>query len=463
MLAPHAIGNNVAAKTYASNRSQQGLHQLQKKQRLASKMPGISEGKLQQISEILDDGPDDAEADSSCKSPISDIKHHTPYGTLGKIINIPLKAGGTLEWLMICPLALLFTMCDICSEFAKLLQRVATYSAGIAHLTLIYYTDETTPGNQVRPDNRRKVQCHYWTFKEFPSWFRTKCDAWSLLGFMGCHEEKEVAAGLSGVVKLVLTALFGRAGANFVDGCRLPDGNGGLFHLKVAFGFFLQDFNAFTAVHCSKGVGALKPCRICRNILQTAWEKITDPYFKHIGEATRADFDCHTRATYFEQVDMLNAAHQADPEKAKDLGKFMGIQHATHGLDSDLYLRTIVDPITATFYDSMHTILASSGMGQYHINYFVRAILEEETLDWTLERLDAWFADIVWEKPQQKLQFDFFASRIAGVGFTDKFFAPPPWSYGAYWRSCNIYIYIYMHILYIHIYMYVYIYSLRRE
>ena len=205
--------------------------------------------------------------------------------------------------------------------------------------------------------------------------------------------------------------------------------------MGTSFGFFLQDFNTFTATHCSKGVGALKPCRLCKNILQTKPENITDPYFKHIGVATAADFDCHTPASYFEQVDLLNAAHQEDGARASRLEKFMGMQYEPHGLDSDRYLRTVVDPIRGTFYDSMHTLVASSGLGQYHLNCFVLAILGEDTLDWTLEGIDAWCSQgLLWTQSTHKLKRDFFSDRVVGAGFTDKFFAPPPWNYGACWQ-----------------------------
>jgi hypothetical protein len=302
------------------------------------------------------------------------------------------------------------------------LQGIADYSSGLAAMTLIYYTDEETPGNNLRPDNSRETQCHYWTFKEFPAWFRTRCEAWMVLGYLNCDVEDEVKGGLSGVVRKTLTRFLAPGTCNFIDGCRLPDGSGSRFHLRATFGFFMQDYKAFVACCCLKGPRALKPCPVCKNIVQTEPRKITDPYFKHIGAATPAGFDEHTAASYWQQVDMLNAACQGlPPGKVKEVEKFMGLRYGPDGLENDRYLRTVIDPIHSKFFDSMHCISASSGMGQYHINYFCIAIVEET--DWTLEQIDNWWQGrVLWTDNAHRLKKSFFEDRVAGQGCSDIFF-----------------------------------------
>lgn len=167
-------------------------------------------------------------------------------------------------------------------------------------MTLIYYTYEETPGNNMSPDYSRKTQCHYWTFEEFPAWFRTRCEAWMVLGYPRCQVEVEVKGRLSGVVRKTLTDFMAPGTFNFIDGCRLTDGSRSRFQLRATFGFFLQGFNACVACSCLKGARGLKPCPCCKNVIQTAPHKITDPYFKHIGAATPADFAPHTAASYWE-------------------------------------------------------------------------------------------------------------------------------------------------------------------
>jgi len=352
------------------------------------------------------------------------LDQNTPYGPLIEVIDLPLEGGECHKWSICNPFALLFVLCGLCCKFAKFLQEIADYSSGVASMKLIYYTDEETPGNQLRPDNSRKTQCHYWTFKEFPAWFRTRCEAWMVLGYLNCDIEAEVKGCLSGVLRKTLTRFLARGSFNFIDGCLLPDGSGSHFHLRATFGFFLQDFNAFVASCCLKGATALKPCPLCKNTIQTEPHKITDPYYKHIGAATPADFDRHTAASYWEQRDIRNAACEGLPANGTTqrtkIEKFMGMRYEPDGLENDLYLRTVIDPIHSKFFDSMHCVTASGGIGQYHINHFCLAIVEET--DWTLEQIDNWWnGRILWTDEAHCIKKGFFESRVAGQGCSDIF------------------------------------------
>ena len=126
----------------------------QRKSRMAREMPHLSKSCIDKIHRMLNDASDNGPcATSNCKSSTFDLKHETPYGRLCQSIDLPLRDGGTLKWLVASPLALLFTPCQVSSKIAKFLQSVADYSSGFASLTLIYYTDEETPGNVLLPDH----------------------------------------------------------------------------------------------------------------------------------------------------------------------------------------------------------------------------------------------------------------------------------------------------------------------
>eukprot|EP00959_Pyramimonas_sp_CCMP1952_P386473 8099574-Pyramimonas_sp.AAC.1 len=54
----------------------------------------------------------------------------------------------------------------------------------------------------------------------------------------------------------------------------------------------------------------------------------------------------------------------------------LGLNFEPHGLAHDKSLREFYAPTSTTYFDWMHWLLASGGLGQYHINGFVREARE---------------------------------------------------------------------------------------
>ena len=98
-----------------------------------------------------------------------------------RTVQVPLKTGGTFSWLVANPFALLWVL-GKGPHFGRFLKE----HIGDITSRLAFYSDETTPGNVLRPDvaNRRKVQCIYWTFMEWPYWFRARPSGWLPFGYV---------------------------------------------------------------------------------------------------------------------------------------------------------------------------------------------------------------------------------------------------------------------------------------
>jgi hypothetical protein len=54
-------------------------------------------------------------------------------------------------------------------------------NGGMGRLAL--YFDEVKPGNVLRPDKGRSLQCVYWTLLDLPDWFRSRGYGWFHYGF----------------------------------------------------------------------------------------------------------------------------------------------------------------------------------------------------------------------------------------------------------------------------------------
>ena len=335
----------------------------------------------------------------------------TPYGLL--FIDLPLKVGDggpDFMWPICNPFALLYLLCERTPRFARFLQSLEDRSKVDAKWDIYFYTDEETPGNQKRHDSSRKTQCHYWGIKQFPHWFRRRTESWLVLGYMPCDIEETVSGGLSGVLKHALEFFFSAKGFNLFVGCRLPVDNS-TFTLRAGFSFFIQDFNAHTATWCTTGAGGRHPCIRCDNIEQNDPEKVCEP-FKHIAVALPHEFQQQTAETFFKKVDLAAGISQLGLSKGKmdELRKELGFTHTPNGLANSHQLRKYIDPIKSTYFDWMHSTVASGSMGQYEVNSFCLVLVAEGVT--TLAGLDEFSQSIKWPPSRTKLPKNFFQKRV---------------------------------------------------
>ena len=130
---------------------------------------------------------------------------------------------------------------------------------------LILYVDEITPGNPLRPDNKRNIMAIYASWLELGDFLRTE-EAWLTLGIMRTSIMKTIRGGVSSAVKTVLRALFVGSRSMSSAGILLPAGD----LLFCKFHRFLSGEGAGKAVWCCKGASGIKPCIGCKNVVQLA-------------------------------------------------------------------------------------------------------------------------------------------------------------------------------------------------
>ena len=96
------------------------------------------------------------------------LSQPTPYGPLVQTRSLAREANGEhFKWHHTNPFALMWTMCKINPRFANFMK--GCYDRASCTLRKVaLYSDETTPGNQLRPDNARQLQAIYFALLFFP-------------------------------------------------------------------------------------------------------------------------------------------------------------------------------------------------------------------------------------------------------------------------------------------------------
>ncbi len=123
-------------------------------------------------------------------------------------VKLPLIAGGYLDWPTALPHAWL-PCCLRVPAFRDIsMQSCAKHPSSFQRpWNLVLYLDEITPGNVLRPDNKRKITAFYASLLEFDDFLRYEA-AWMTLGTLRTGVVKNIKGGMSNVVRQLLRAMF---------------------------------------------------------------------------------------------------------------------------------------------------------------------------------------------------------------------------------------------------------------
>ena len=101
---------------------------------------------------------------------------------------------GTLTIDTLNPHAWLYHAGENIGLYSRLLQRLAHRI-----LNIVFYDDETKPGNVLRPELARSFVGIYWIIQEFPQCLRSKKCFWIPVLFVKSVDLKTVEGGISAV------------------------------------------------------------------------------------------------------------------------------------------------------------------------------------------------------------------------------------------------------------------------
>ena len=294
----------------------------------------------------------------------------TIYGQLTKTMEIPLVGGGATTVYMNNPFSFIRAAAELSQPFNKFLQRHLPKKASIS-----IYNDETTPGNQHRPDNARSYTALKWTLLDLPTWFRERKHGWFRFGYILTDDLVKMLGGPAALAVAMLLEFFpASSGFSFEHtGMKLPEAEAGRqeYHFNAEFTFFIVDEKAGKEDLDLKGAGGAKPCSWCKNILGAKSQPGDSTYLCRYTEHRRALWDPHTPASYREMVAMLSDCAANRPGELEELQIMLGLKLNQYGIHLHPHLARIVQMPYAFFYDTMHCLFSSGGVCQYQVNAFV--------------------------------------------------------------------------------------------
>jgi hypothetical protein len=120
------------------------------------------------------------------------------------------KIGGA-EIHYLHPASFLQHCVDECQPFADFFKHVLDslpLSSPTSPLQLVVYSDEVSPGNQLKHDNRRKLQTIYWSIKEFGPAALSAEHFWFVLTTVRSHIVDGVEGGMGALMARCLQLFF---------------------------------------------------------------------------------------------------------------------------------------------------------------------------------------------------------------------------------------------------------------
>ncbi|CAE7263312.1 unnamed protein product [Symbiodinium sp. CCMP2592] len=308
------------------------------------------------------------------------------------------------------PLALLCRLTAERPEFGDLLKGL-TQSSEVP--SLVFYADGATPGNVLRVgDASREQMCVYWSILQLPGFVRSQdCGWWHVLSCPTKQLDK-TPGGLSWLYAKVLEMFFGTTElpvtGNFLEGvhCTCSEGS---FVFRARMGPLLADEKAIKEVWCLKGASGSKPCFQCQNLVGHCSPEEVPPngWLVHTSCCQPSKFVAHTEATFQAMVSRVQSAATAG--ERKKLGQVFGLTYTPAGILWQARWLGRINPIAHTCWDWMHILVASGGVGQYHLNGYCCALVAEGI---PLKTLDDFARAWVWPRSQHRLPPNFFSQRV---------------------------------------------------
>ena len=231
--------------------------------------------------------------------------------------------------------------------------------------SIILYSDEITPGNQLKASNSRKLQTFYWSLAEFGAAALSCEDAWLVLTSVRSKTVMDLNSKLSQLTKHCMLS-FTQHGRDFRHGALMPcEGNPG-FMLCAQLKLVVADESALKSMYEFKGASGKLMCFFCRNTLQKRYapENMDERMVWHTCTDKRR-FITHTRETLKEVVEFVaSQSTRLNKGDFAELQTSLGINHAEHGVLSCQEVMDMFDPTQGTMFDWMHCYFVA---GLYHL------------------------------------------------------------------------------------------------
>ena len=135
----------------------------------------------------------------------------TPVGDMFVTVKLEPRdsKGVAIDLKVLNPVAWLYHISTL-DGFGEFFEKevMAAVPSASAPWEIAVYSDEVTPGNQLKSENRRRFHAFYFSFKNLKQRGLTDERTWFTLGCIRSHLVEKVQDGLSGVMASILRAFY---------------------------------------------------------------------------------------------------------------------------------------------------------------------------------------------------------------------------------------------------------------
>ena len=288
-----------------------------------------------------------------------------PLQKISTKCTLTLQSGSTVQWDIVLPHALLSWFAEHSPGFLNMLLKLLQEHPPPKRLNLILYHDEVTGGNPLRPDNQKKVMIIHWSFREVGLLLR-HADMWMPVATIRHSIANQVLGGISGVCRQLCHILFTNSEAGFCVQLDKPT----LMFWQLSN--LLADESALKSTWASKGAGGIKPCAVCRNVVQKG-VALNHAYLRDICEPDADQFDVASNEDIWNAIDhLISQKPVLNKTRMAELEKTMGYHADEWALLADVSLRRFIRPADINTYDSTHCFV-SHGVASLELHLFLQA------------------------------------------------------------------------------------------
>ena len=325
---------------------------------------------------------------------------------LGSNVMLPASEGTPFEWTICRPETVFQHFWGIQPGLRALtLAALQTHSLP---WNLIVYHDELTPGNIVKPDNKRKMVIWYFTYKQLGQHIRNE-SLWWPIAVMRHTTAASVKGSLSGALRHMFLIFF--SDDSHISGVVLDIAGRPVLFTWV-YSNLLGDEDALRATYSCKGSSGIKPCVKCKNIIKKGYLQVPHPYLRDISQSSHNEFDMNTDDDVYQIIDHLSAQKLVLGRGAMEfLEKSTGFNFNEGGLLFDMSLRQHVKPATQTTFDPMHCYL-SNGIMSTEIHELLLRLKSKVNL--TFAEVDS-YCQANWKTHSNNLSRQVFSTSRAAI------------------------------------------------
>ena len=323
------------------------------------------------------------------------IAVETPYGPLLRNWTLTTADGKQELVHYLDPMACLWHALQTSEKLQAFFSRTTANSP--CSLTnpwrIVVYSDEVSPGNQLKPTNKRKLQSFYWSFLEFGGRALAAEDAWFVLTTVRSETVAEFEDKLTQLTKFCLRC-FSDTGRNMAHGMNLPWPGRPGFVLVAKVDVVLGDESALKQMLEFKGASGKVLCGLCRNCIQKRYApEPMHPGTVHHTCTEDSRFMLHTKETLQRTVQYLKDQKALLPKnKFAALETDLGLNLCPQGVLCDPVCMEAMDPTKALMFDWMHIYLVG-GIFHLEINLLLEKLVGAEVKQ---QELHSFFQSLSW-------------------------------------------------------------------